>query len=81
MLAAKKRRAAMVAMIKDYRRGVDDDTMREKYGDEYEREIGIAVACYDEQNARLKYPIKMTYDETAIYEGCKPSKGDPRQGY
>ena len=44
------------------------------------RDLGILLSCYDEDNARLKYPIKITYDKNAVYESCKPSKSDPTQG-
>lgn len=45
------------------------------------REIGIDISCYDEDNASLLYPIKITHDANAIYEDCKPSLGDPNQGW
>ena len=45
------------------------------------RDIGISIACYDEDNARLKYPIKITHDVNAVYEDCLPSKSDPNQGW
>lgn len=77
---ALKRYNNTVAMIKDYIAGVDDDEMAEKYGDEYKREIGIYLACEDENNKRLAYPIKVTHDATAIYEKCKYSKTDIYQG-
>ena len=44
------------------------------------REIGIELACGDSNNKKLKYPIKITYDSTAVYEECKYSKRDPKQG-
>ena len=43
--------------------------------------IGIDLACYDVDNAGLKYPIKITHDAAAVYEDCQPSKGDPNQGW
>lgn len=49
--------------------------------DEVDRLVGIDIACYDEQNAALKYPIKITYDPDAVYEHCRPSKNDPNQGW
>ncbi|MBR3517882.1 MAG: hypothetical protein IKO10_16390 [Lachnospiraceae bacterium] len=58
----------------------DGEEMGKKYGDDYLRQIGIDIACYDEQNAALKYPIKITYDENAKYEECSPSKDDQWQG-
>ena len=45
------------------------------------RWLGIVLACYDEDNARLKYPIKITHDPDAVYETCTPSKSDPNQGW
>lgn len=45
------------------------------------REIGISIACYDEDNERLHYPIKITHDATAVYEDCSPSLSDPNQGW
>jgi len=49
--------------------------------DEADRYVGIDIACYDEQNARLRYPIKITHDPDAVYENCNPSKSDPNQGW
>ena len=49
--------------------------------DEEDRHIGIDIACYDEQNARLRYPIKITHDPEAVYENCEPSPSDPDQGW
>ena len=45
------------------------------------RWLGIVMACYDEDNARLRYPIKITHDPNAVYEWCPPSKSDPNQGW
>jgi len=45
------------------------------------RIIGIDIACYDEDNASLKFPIKITHDPDAVYEDCKPSLSDPDQGW
>lgn len=44
------------------------------------RELGIILACYDEDNFRLKYPIKITSKEMD-YALAKPSKRDPDQGW
>lgn len=44
------------------------------------RTVGIIMACYDKDNARLDYPIKITYNPRAVYEDCKPSLRDPDQG-
>ena len=45
------------------------------------RGIGIDLACYDEDNASLPYPIKITHDSSAVYEECGPSPSDPDQGW
>lgn len=49
--------------------------------DTEKRIIGIDLACYDEDNARLRYPIKITHDPNAVYEQCSPSPSDPNQGW
>lgn len=45
------------------------------------REVGISIACYDKDNERLHYPIKITHDPDAVYEECSPSMSDPNQGW
>ena len=45
------------------------------------RYLGIIMACYDKDNARLFYPIKITHKQNAVYESCSPSKSDPDQGW
>ena len=45
------------------------------------RYIGIGLACYDEDNEALPFPIKITYDKHACYELCVPSESDPNQGW
>lgn len=44
------------------------------------REKGIELACYDEDNAQLHYPIKISLDSSAVYEECEASKRDEMQG-
>lgn len=52
------------------------------HGFEHElRIIGIDIACYDEDNAALPYPIKITHDANRCYESCDPSDSDPDQGW
>ena len=70
-----------VARINDFIHNVPEEEMIKKYGDDYLRLIGIDIACYDEQNAALEYPIKITHDKKAVYEECEPSKGDEYQGW
>lgn len=65
---------------KDFANNVPDNIMKEKYGRNYLREIGIDIACYDEDNAVLKYPIKITTKEME-YEEVAPSLSDPNQGW
>lgn len=52
----------------------EHNTFREK------RWLGILIACYDEDNFALEYPIKIT-SEPMDYENAKPSKSDPNQGW
>lgn len=42
--------------------------------------FGNLMACYDEDNAALKYPIKIT-TKIMDYKDVQPSKSDPNQGW
>ena len=44
------------------------------------RWLGIIIACYDEDNFALKYPIKITSKEMD-YNKARPSKSDEQQGW
>lgn len=44
------------------------------------RHLGIIMACYDEDNFALEYPIKITSAEME-YKYANPSKSDPNQGW
>lgn len=44
------------------------------------RWIGIVMACYDEDNAALKCPIKIT-TKPMEYDNVTPSLRDPNQGW
>lgn len=44
------------------------------------RWLGIIMACYDEDNFSLEYPIKITSKEME-YRNARPSKSDPNQGW
>lgn len=45
------------------------------------RSIGIDIACYDDDNAALQYPIKIARHKVSVYEECPPSLSDPYQGF
>lgn len=45
------------------------------------RQIGIEIACHDENNAKLKYPLKFVEDYSLQYADVEPSRGCPDQGY
>lgn len=75
-----KRYNVAIERLNDYRNGLTDDEMLSKYGEDWKRIIGIDIACYDEQNASLPYPIKITTREME-YENVKPSETDPNQGW
>ncbi len=47
------------------------------------RSYGITIACYDEDQAKIKFPLKLVDKKTQItYEECKYfSIGDPEQGF
>ncbi len=44
------------------------------------REIGIDIACYNEDNCSLPYPIKIA-SKPLVYEDCYPSISDSNQGW
>ena len=68
-------------MVVEFKGGTSDEAMDARYGDGWKRLIGIDIACYDEDNASLRYPIKITHDPNAVYEWCAPSRSDPNQGW
>ena len=43
--------------------------------------IGISIACYDDQNAALPYPIKIVRNGRVKYNEVPASNGDPNQGF
>ena len=57
--------------------------MRETTGDKYweYRYIGIDISCYNDQNAKLPYPIKIASVPDVSYSELPPSNGDPNQGF
>lgn len=56
------------------------EEMEKKYGEDYKREIGIDIACYDKQNIKLPYPIEVTHDPEAVFDEKTPSLSDEHQG-
>lgn len=78
--AAVKRYEASIKRLEDYRGGKSDEEMGEKYGPDWKRQIGIDIACYDEQNASIPFPIKIT-TKVMGYDSVKPSQSDPNQGW
>ncbi len=70
------RRARLINAMKDYKTGMYSDDLELKYGEDWKREIGIHI----EESEKLPYPIKITYNEDAIYEMCPRSERDPDQG-
>lgn len=67
--------------IRDFISGKPDEYMKEKYGERYKRRIGIDIACYNEDNAALKYPIKICKKRHVEYDLLPASKVDPNQGF
>lgn len=70
------------ACLSDFVGCMSVSEMKEKYGKDYLRELGIEVACYDWQNEQLKYPIKICELKTSAkqYDILPASKRDPNQG-
>ncbi|MBE6021923.1 MAG: hypothetical protein E7231_01665 [Cellulosilyticum sp.] len=71
-----ERRERLVNSMRDYKAGMYSDDLELKYGDDWKREIGNYIA----ESEKLPYPIKITYNEDAIYEMCPRSERDPKQG-
>lgn len=67
--------------INDFVSGKSDEYMKETYGEDWKRNIGIDIACYDEENAALKYPIKICKYRPVSYDILPPSNSDPNQGW
>ena len=49
--------------------------------DDETRTVGINIACYEEQNACLRYPIKIVRNKALKYDNVSPCKPCPWQGY
>ena len=65
----------------DWAKTLYEDLEAVDSGELEKRHVGITLACYDKDNVRLRYPIKITHDPRAVYEYCAPSKNDPDQGW
>lgn len=74
--------------IKAYASGVSDEFMQEIYGEvfagkgnkaDWKRCLGIAISCYEEQQVKLRYPIKIV-EQPCEYEAAGISPMCPYQG-
>lgn len=68
-------------MLEDYMSGKSDSFMSDNYGKDWLSVIGIMIACYDHQNAAIKYPIKIVENPNLKYDEVEPSVSCPNQGY
>lgn len=48
---------------------------------DWKRNLGIDIACYDDQNQALRYPIKITTRKDTPYSELPPSLADEGQGF
>lgn len=64
----------------DYLSDMSDEEFEKKWDDDHVRDIGIDIACYDEQNASLEKPIKLVHNTSLNYKDVEASKSDPNQG-
>ncbi|MDO4650595.1 MAG: hypothetical protein Q4B26_18325 [Eubacteriales bacterium] len=51
------------------------------YIENWKREVGIRIACYDEDNGTLPFPIKIASTDNYRYKDLPPSNADPGQGF
>ena len=63
--AAVKRWEKMAELINAYKAGASDKELLEKYGSDWKRNLGIAIACDDTNAKKLRYPIKLTKNRNA----------------
>lgn len=69
------------SLLKDYLSNKDESYMVGEYGEDYKRHLGMSIACNDELNAALKYPIKIVEDKSISYDDASPSVFCSLQGY
>lgn len=80
--ASMKHYERSVACLSDFVGGMPGAEMKEKYGKDYLRDIGVDIAGYNWQNEQLKYPIKICELKHSAkqYDVLPASKKDPNQG-
>ena len=64
-----------------YSYGADDEYLTKEFGEDFLSDIGSAITGSYDTDVALKYPVKITYDGTAIYEQCGSSERDNEQGF
>lgn len=78
-----------VSVLEKYMSGASDIEMQDfskqvgygfTNGEDWKRNLGISIACSDEQNAALPFPIKIC-KEPCDYDSVCESKNDPNQGW
>lgn len=67
--------------ITDFTNGKTSRYMEVTYGRDWKRSIGIDIACYDEENVALKFPIKICQNKPICYDALPASNSDPNQGW
>ena len=66
--------------LEDFISGKTKDYMLKRYGSLYRHDIGLCLISHNEDNFKLKYPIKMT-TKIMPYDEAKPSKTIPEYGW